>query len=136
MINVSNEEKQLCGLRERLQKRHRRSRACPRAGGQAHKGPIAADATIPILLPLSGDIAGMAGLAAGSTQSRMTPEADMNAQTVTLFRVLERPRLSRHETREQADEPHYDKRRLRELSRESNLSISSSITPAWRFTMT
>ena len=27
-------------------------------------------------------------------------------------------------------------RRLREPSRESNLSISSSITPAWRFTMT
>src|SRR6266849_4894366 len=57
-------------------------------------------------------IAGMAGLAAGSTQSRMTPEADMNAQTVTLFRVLERPRLSRHETWEQADELHYDNRRL------------------------
>src|SRR6266480_740291 len=33
------------------------------------------------------------------------PKADMNAQTVTLFRGPERPRFSRHETREQADEP-------------------------------
>jgi hypothetical protein len=43
----------------------------------------------------------------GCATAESDPKADMNAQTVTLFRGPERPGFSRRETREQADEPRW-----------------------------
>ena len=50
-------------------------------------------------------IGGKADVTRTSRDVCLWPKADMNAETVTLFRGPERPRFSRHETREQADEP-------------------------------